>query len=99
MQFPHQLFKSAGLNSTDIAHLLDVSRITGYRWLQGVDRRTGTEGVGVNVFLRDRVTKLVTPIEAAVQAGALPDEGVAKLAPKKRAAKLRAIINQYRSKK
>jgi hypothetical protein len=98
MQFPHQLFKSAGLNSTDIAHLVDVSRITGYRWLQGVDRK-GAEGVGVNVFLRDRVAKLITHLEAAVQAGALPDAEVAKLTPKKRAAKLRAILNQYRSKK
>ena len=56
MHFPHKLFKTAGLNSTDVANLCDVSRITGYRWLQGVNRN-GTEGVGVNLFLRDRVTK------------------------------------------
>lgn len=98
MHFPHKLFKTAGLNSTDVANLCDVSRITGYRWLQGVNRN-GTEGVGVNLFLRDRVTKLTAPLQSAIDAGALPDPVVAKLSPQKRAAKIRAIINQYRAKK
>lgn len=99
MHFPSQLFKSAGLNSTDVANLVNVSRITGYRWLQGVNRSTGTDGVGVNVFLQDRVTRLVAPLTEAVALGVLPDPEVSKLTPKKRAARLRAIINQYRSKK
>lgn len=99
MQFPHQLFKTAGLNSTDVANLCGVSRITGYRWLQGINRKNGTEGVGVNLFLRDRVTDLAAPLKEAVADGALPDPVAAKLSPPKRAEYLRTIINQYRSNK
>lgn len=99
MHFPSQLFKSAGLNSTDVANLVGVSRITGYRWLQGTNRATGADGVGVNVFLQDKVSRLVAPLTEAVANGALPNEDVQNLEPKKRAARIRAIINQYRSKK
>lgn len=98
MHFPHQLFKTAGLNSTDIANLCGVSRITGYRWLQGTSRN-GTEGVGVNIFLRDRVTKIAAPVAAAVDAGALPDEALAKLPPEKRASRIKTILNKHRTKK
>ena len=98
MQFPHLLFRRAGLTPTDIAHLCNVSRITGYRWLQGVNRR-GMPGVGVNIFLQDRVARLVPPLELAIEAGALPDEEIAKLPPVKRARKLKSIISQYRAKK
>lgn len=98
MQFPHALCKQAGLNTADVATLCDVSRVTGYRWLKGTDR-AGHDGVGVNVFLRDRVTKLAGSLQAAVDAGVLPSEEIAKLPPKKRATKLRSIINQYRVRK
>lgn len=95
MQFPHLLFKQAGLNPTDIANLVGVSRITGWRWLQGVNRR-GLPGGSVNIFLKDRVAKLVPPIQLAVEAGALPDQTIACLPPEKRAVKLKSIIRQYR---
>ena len=91
MKFPHELFKSAGLNSSDIAALIGVSRVTGYRWLQG--------GAGVNVFLREKVAKLADKIEAAVAGQALPNPDVANLPPGKRAARLRTIVNQQRAKK
>ena len=98
MQFPHVLFNKAGLNSADIAGLFGVSRITGHRWLKGTDRN-GKVGVGVNIFLQDRVAKMTAPLEAAVEAGALPNLEITKLPPNKRAPKIRAIINQYRQKK
>lgn len=98
MQFPHQLFKRAGLNPTDVANLCNVSRITGWRWLLGVNRR-GLPGVSVNQFLRTRVARLVPPLERAVEAGALPDEEVTKLPPKRRAAEIKSILSQYRVKK
>lgn len=98
MQFPHLLFKNAGLNSTDIANLCGVSRITGYRWLQGTNRN-GEPGVGVNIFLQDRVARVIAPLTAAVEAGVLPDLQLTKLPPKKRATKIKSIINQYRQKK
>lgn len=98
MHFPHELYKSAGLNSTDIANLFGVSRITGYRWLKGTDRN-GAEGVGVNIFLRPSVTKVSRHLESAVAAGALPDQNLTKLPPTKRAAKLKSIINKHRPKK
>lgn len=98
MQFPHELFKTAGLNSTDIANLCGVSRITGYRWLQGTDRN-GAPGVGVNIFLQDRVSKVAAPLTAAVNDGVLPDEELTKLPPQQRATKIKSIINQYRQKK
>lgn len=95
MHFPHELFKKAGLNSTDVANLFCVSRITGYRWLKGTDRN-GAEGVGVNIFLRPAVTKIARRLEAAVTAGALPNEALAKLPPTKRAAKIKSIIVKHR---
>lgn len=98
MQFPHKLFKQAGLNSTDVANLCGVSRITGYRWLLGVGRN-GAPGVGVNIFLEDRVNKVTAPIAAAVAAGVLPDAELSKLAPTKRATRIKSIIHQFRVKK
>lgn len=98
MHFPHQLFKSAGLNSTDVAKLCGVSRITGYRWLQGTSRN-GSEGVGVNIFLQDRVAKVSGPVAAALDAGALPDETLSKLPPEKRAVRIKSILNKHRTKK
>lgn len=99
MQFPSQLFKDAGLTATDIGNLCGVSRITGFRWLQGINRKTGQEGVGVNVLLRERVAKVTEGVRAAVDAGALPNTEIAKLPPKKRASQIRAIINQHRQQK
>lgn len=98
MQFPHLLFRQAGLNPTDVANLCNVSRITGYRWLLGVNRR-GLPGVGVNIFLQDRVAKLVPALQQAVESGALPNAEIAKLPPAKRASKLKSIIHQHRAKK
>ena len=97
MQFPHQLFKDAGLNPTDVANLCEVSRITGYRWLRGVNRQG--RAVGVNIFLRSRVRRLVGPLQAALDDGALPNEAIKKLPPKARATKLKAILKLYRQEK
>lgn len=98
MHFPHTIFQSAGLNSTDVANLFGVSRITGYRWLLGTSR-SGNAGVGVNIFLRDKVNKMAPLVKRAVDAGALPNPDVMQLPPTKRAAKLRSIINAHRSSK
>jgi hypothetical protein len=98
MQFPHETFKNAGMNPSDVGHLIGVSRVTGYRWLLGTNRN-GTTGVGVNIFLQDKVAKVAAQVEAAVAAGALPDDNIKKLPPEKRAGKLRSILNKYRTKK
>lgn len=98
MHFPHSLFKSAGLNSTDVAYLFGVSRVTGYRWLQETGRN-GAPGVGVNVFLQRSVVKVVPALTRAVESGALPDAALARLPPKKRATKIKSIISQYRTTK
>jgi hypothetical protein len=95
MKFPHQLFKRAGLNSTDIANLFGVSRVTGARWLSGVDR-AGNPGVGVNKFLEREVTRIHAALAKAVAAGRLPSEEVSSLPPKRRLAKLRSILKQSR---
>lgn len=91
MQFPSDLFKAAGLNSTDVAELCGVSRVTGYRWLSGVSRQ-GTKGVGVNVFLQDRVAKIAGAVHKAVDARVLPNPAVTQMPPEKRVAKLRSIL-------
>ena len=64
--FPSALYKRAGLAPADIANLVGVSRVTGYRWLRG-------QQVGVNRFLQARVGALSSAVEAAVEAGDLPD--------------------------
>jgi hypothetical protein len=90
MKFPHQLYKRAGLNSTDIANLFGVSRVTGARWLSGVDRN-GNNGVGVNIFLQDKVERVTAAVRQALDGKELPLEAkVAK--PDQRAAKLRSIL-------
>lgn len=95
MQFPHTLFKDAGLAAADVAALFGVSRVTGHRWLKGSDRN-GNDSVGVNVFLRDRVAKLVPSVEHAVRAGALPAPHLAALPPAKRVKEVRSILKMYR---
>lgn len=91
MLFPSDLFKNAGLNSTDVAELCGVSRVTGYRWLSGVNRH-GTEGVGVNLFLQARVAAVAEAVRKAVAKKVLPNEEVAKLPPAKRVDTLRTIL-------
>jgi len=99
MQFPSDIYRAAGITASDIAALAGVSRITGYRWLQGKNRSTGADGVGVNVFLQDRVAKLTASVTNAVAAKALPNPTVMQLTPAQRAKKLRSILNQHRTKK
>lgn len=96
MKFPHELFRAAGLNSTDIANLFGVSRVTGARWLSGVDRN-GQPGVGVNLFLQSKVKKVEAALSAAVEAGTLPDASFAKLSPKKRLSHLRSTLKSSRT--
>lgn len=100
MQFPHALFKQAGLNPTDVANLFGVSRITGWRWMSAVDRSNNhtEQGAGVNIFLRDRVAQVAAQVQGAVDAGTLPDEAIRMLDPDRRAAKLKSILKQYRTK-
>lgn len=95
MKFPHALFKRAGLNSTDIAALCGVSRVTGSRWLSGVDRN-GNPGVGVNVFLQDKVQRTARAVELSMNRGDLPDVVLAKLPPAKRIRALRKILHVNR---
>lgn len=89
MIFPHTLFRQAGLNTTDVAAICDVSRVTGARWLSGA---------GVNVLLQDRVAKIVSSVEAAVDAGALPDPDIAALPPAKRRTRIKALLSKHRAK-
>lgn len=95
MKFPHALFKRAGLNSTDVAALSGVSRVTGYRWLSGVDRH-GNPGVGVNPFLEEKVRRVEKSVRLACDRAVLPDPELAKLPPKKREAKLKKILRENR---
>lgn len=99
MQFPHTLFKQAGLNPTDVAKLIGVSNVTGWRWLRGVGRNGEVgQGVGVNIFLRKHVAQAATQVKSAVDAGALPDPSIQGLAPDARAAEIKRILKQYRTK-
>lgn len=91
MKFPHALFKRAGLNSTDVANLFGVSRVTGFRWLSGVDR-SGNSGAGVNVFLEEKVRRTAKAVEVAIHSGDLPFASLQKLPPAKRAAAIKRII-------
>jgi hypothetical protein len=95
MKFPHALFRRAGLNSTDVAALCGVSRVTGSRWMSGVDRN-GNTGVGVNLFLQTKVTVVAKALKLACDRGVLPDVELAKLPPTKREAKLKKIIRDNR---
>jgi hypothetical protein len=95
MKFPHALFKRAGLNSTDVANLFGVSRVTGARWLSGVDRN-GNAGVGVNKFLETKVAKVANAIMMAVDLHALPSDELAKLPPEKRARALNRIVSSLK---
>lgn len=97
MQFPHELFKTAGMNSTDVAVLFGVSRVTGYRWLNG-DTRTGKPSV-INVLLRPAVEKMVPRVQLAIASGVLPDPALTKLVPIKRAEKIKSIIKRQRATK
>lgn len=85
MQFPHELFKAAGLGSTDIAALVGVTRITGYRWLQG-------GGVQVQA-LRDRVQHVSSLVQAAIDEGKLPDENLARLPAEARIKQVTQMLN------
>lgn len=90
MQFPHKLFKHAGLRSTDVAALIGVSRITGYRWFKG---REDGAGAGVNIFLRDRVVDLSKRVHQAVTEGRLPSPELYRLPPTDRVAALTDLLN------
>lgn len=94
MNFPHELFLKAGLNSTDVANVFDVSRITGYRWLRGVSR-SGSPGVGVNIFLRDRVARVAAQVESAIEAGDLPDAELKQRPPHERAERIKSILAKH----
>lgn len=86
------------MKPADVARLFDVSRVTGYRWMLGTSR-SGAPGAGVNTFLQAKVVKVSAQVEAALAAGALPNDDAMQLPPAKRATKLRSIINQHRVKK
>lgn len=94
MKFPSDLYLQAGLNSTDLANIFGVSRITGYRWLRGVSR-SGKSGVGVNIFLQDLVKKTTAQVQSAVDAGDLPHGGINALPPARREPLIRAILNKH----
>lgn len=96
MQFPHELYKKAGLLPADVAALCDVSRVTGWRWMRGEDN--GAE-VGVNLFLRDRVARVTANVKQALDAGALPDVTLVNLPARERASKLKTILRQNRPSK
>lgn len=87
MVFPHLLFKHARLNATDVANLIGVSRVTGYRWLQGA---------GVNVLLQKEVERILPALTKAVEIGALPNTAVSKLPPAKRAKKIKSILRNVK---
>lgn len=96
MQFPHALYKQAGLTPSDVADLCDVSRVTGWRWMRGDD--DGAD-VGVNIFLRDRVAKVTDNVKQALDAGALPDVALVNLPPRERVSKIKTILRQNRPSK
>lgn len=96
MQFPHALFKQAGLTPSDVATLCDVSRVTGWRWMRG--NQDGA-AVGVNIFLRDRVQRVTDRVSRALEDGALPDVSLMSLPPGQRVARLETLLNRYRPSK
>lgn len=96
MQFPHELYKKAGLLPADVAALCDVSRVTGWRWMRGEE--DGAE-VGVNLFLRDRVARVTANVKQALDAGALPDVTLVNLPTRERTSKLKSILRQNRPSK
>lgn len=96
MYFPHALFKQAGLTPSDVAALCDVSRVTGWRWMRGDE--TGGD-VGVNIFLHDRVARVVENVKSALDAEALPDVSLVNMPPADRLAKIRTILRQNRPSK
>lgn len=95
MKFPSDLYLQAGLNSTDLANIYGVSRITGYRWLRGTSR-SNTPGVGVNIFLQDLVEETTAQVQAAIDAGDLPNYAIAILPPARREPLYKAILNKYK---
>lgn len=96
MQFPHALFKQAGLTPSDVAALCEVSRVTGWRWMRGAEDGTN---VGVNIFLHDRVGRVVANVQSALDAGALPEVSLVNLPPADRLAKIKTILRQNRPSK
>lgn len=93
MLFPHILFKQAGITPPDVARLCEVSRVTSWRWMRGNDDGSG---VGVNVFLHDRVAKVESGVQRALDSGALPDVALVSMSPKDRVSKLKTILRQNR---
>lgn len=93
MIFPHELFREAGLNTTDVAGLVGVSRVTAMRWLSGTNRRGGP-GVGVNVHLEDKVALVADMVERAVHTGKLPDAALAALPPTVRLERIKALLGE-----
>lgn len=89
MLFPHELFQRAGLNSTDASNLLEVSRVTGWRWM------CTPEGAGVNVLIHKRVQRVADAVAEAVKAGVLPNPEITRLAPAARAEALRKVLSAY----
>lgn len=96
MQFPRELFKRAGLTPSDVAALCEVSRVTGWRWMRGSE--DGSD-VGVNIFLHDRVGRVVENVESTLAGGALPDVSLVNTPPADRLVKIKAILRQNRPSK
>ena len=93
MLFPHTLFKKAGLTPSDVSALCEVSRVTGWRWMSGGEDGAG---VGVNIFLRDRVKKAADEVRHALEFGALPDVNLIGMPPAARADRIKAILRNAR---
>lgn len=96
MLFPHTLFKKAGLTPSDVSTLCEVSHVTGWRWMRG---GADGAGVGVNIFLRDRVQKLADEVSRALEVGALPDVELIGMPPAARAERIKTILRQSRQSK
>ena len=63
MIFPAEQYKAARLNTTDVAVLFAVSRVTASNWLRSC---------GVHSALQDKVTAYTRALADAVAAGRLP---------------------------
>lgn len=87
MQFPAEKFKAAGMNTTDVAVLFNVTRTTASNWLRGR---------AVHVMMRPTVTRTAGAVEKAVADKHLPitQQGTVRWSAGARAHAIRGLVEQ-----
>lgn len=89
MKFPADVFKTAGFNTTDVAVLFDVTRVTASKWLRSFP---------VHVMCQRRVTDYAGTVARETSSGTLPWKPPAgkRTGASERAAHLKSIVQQAR---